>query len=74
MSNDPIRELIQHHANFIGAGNPYCYFELAYTRQTGWMAFLCDKPKETDPNRKVIASGQGATPDEACRMALIQLA
>lgn len=51
--------------------NPYCYFELAYTRQTGWMAWICSKPKEHDPNRKILAQGQGETPEEACNQALI---
>lgn len=71
--SDPIRELLNHHASFIGAGNHYCYFELAYTRQTEWMAWICSKPREDDPNRKVITSGQGSTPDEACQRAIDNL-
>ena len=50
--------------------NPYCYFELAYTRQTGWMAWICSKPQEDDPNRKVIAQGQGISPEDACEKAV----
>lgn len=53
--------------------NPYAYFELAYTRKTGWMAWICDKPQSTDSDRKVLASGQGDTPEEACDAALEQL-
>ncbi|WP_155837617.1 hypothetical protein [Herminiimonas sp. CN] len=61
-------------------GNPYCYFELAYTRQTGWMAFICDKPAggtigtpEFGAGRKIITSGQGDTPNKACANALIAI-
>lgn len=74
---DPIRELIGKHAALVaddGEFPYYCYFELAYTRHTGWMAWLCSKPREDDPGRKVIASGQGQTPDDACREALVMLA
>lgn len=45
--------------------NAYCYFELAYTRQTGWMSWICSKPREDDPDRFVLAKGQGSTPEEA---------
>ena len=45
--------------------NPYAYFELAYTRQTEWMAWICSKPAT-----EVIAKGQGSTPEDACRKAL----
>lgn len=50
--------------------NPYCYFELAYTRQTEFMVWICTKPKEHDPNRKVLLCGQGSTPDAAAKDAL----
>lgn len=50
--------------------NPYAYFELAYTRTTGWMAWICSKPAADDPNRKVLAQGQGDTAEEACDDAL----
>ena len=50
--------------------NHYCYFELAYTRYTEWMVWICSKPREDDPNRKVILRGQGSTPEEACENAL----
>ena len=61
--------LLQTHESLLEE-NSYCYFELAYTRQTEWMAWICSKPQEVDPNRKVIAKGQGSTPDEACKNAL----
>ena len=44
---------------------PHCYCEIAYTRQTGWMAWLCSKPQADDPTREVLGKGQGRTPDEA---------
>lgn len=53
--------------------NPYAYFELAYTRRTGWMAWICDKPQADDADRRVLASGQGDTAEEACDAALEQL-
>ncbi|MGB6054633.1 MAG: hypothetical protein WBG17_05275 [Burkholderiaceae bacterium] len=65
---DPIRALIADHAARLDE-NPYCYFELAYTRHTGWMAWLCSNLRESDPNREIIAQGQGDTPDEACSAA-----
>lgn len=67
---DPIRQLIEAHTTLLEEGNHYAYFELAYTRQTAWMAWLCSKPREDDPDRKVLAKGQGTTPDEACEAAL----
>ena len=50
--------------------NHYCYFELAYTRYTEWMVFICTNAREQDPNRKVLLQGQGSTPEEACKNAL----
>lgn len=43
-------------------------------RAAEWMAWLCDKPATDDPARKVIARGQGCTPEEACRSALESMA
>lgn len=67
--NDPVRSLISAHAQLLDA-NPYCYFELAYTRRTEWMAWLCSKPSEDDPDRIVLAKGQGSSPDSAATDAL----
>lgn len=60
--------------------NEHCYFELAYTRRTGWMAFICNKPAggtigtpEFGAGRKIITQGQGDTPNDACASALIAL-
>jgi len=64
-----VQELIELHAGLKGM-NPYCYFELAYTRQTEWMAWICTNAVEADPNRKVMAKGQGSTPELAAKMAL----
>lgn len=50
--------------------NHYCYFELAYTRYTEWMVFICTNSREQDPNRKVLLQGQGSTLEEACENAL----
>lgn len=66
---DPIRALIAAHAEQLDQ-NDYAYFELAYTRHTAWMAWLCSNSRDDDPNRKVIAKGQGDTPEEACAAAI----
>ena len=50
--------------------NHYCYFELAYTRYTDWMVWICSNAREQDPNRKVLLQGHGPTPEEACADAL----
>lgn len=47
--------------------NPYLYFELAYTRATDWMAHFQNREGGT---KVVLATGQGATPDEACEQIL----
>lgn len=67
-----IQKLLSIHAQML-IENSYTYFELAYTRQTGWMAWICSHPIETHPNRAVITKGQGDTPDEACAAALTPL-
>jgi len=74
---DPIRDLIQAHEELIEQGENYAYFELACTRQTGWMAWLTDRPARGEPgtteyakSRKVIARGQGDSAEEACQDAL----
>ncbi|SAK88031.1 hypothetical protein AWB76_06269 [Caballeronia temeraria] len=69
MEKDAIRSLIARHAEELEQ-NDYAYFELAYTRRTGWMAWICSNSRDDDPNRKVIACGQGDTPDEACDAAI----
>ncbi|WP_425855876.1 hypothetical protein [Aeromonas veronii] len=51
--------------------HPFLYVELSRTRTTDWMVWLRTKSKENDG--VLLASGQGATPDEACRYALSQL-
>lgn len=65
---DPIRQLVELHSGLLEENA-----ELAYTRQTGWMAWLTDKPLAytvVAPNRKIIANGQGSTPAEACAAAI----
>jgi len=71
---EAIRALIAQHSKEL-EHNHYAYFELAYTRRTGWMVWITDKPafRESvlvNPDRKVLASGQGDTPEAACAAAL----
>lgn len=65
-----MQKLIALHDELRLGDYPFCYFEVAYTRTTDWMAWLCSAPKEADPNRKVIAKGQGMTAEAACADAL----
>lgn len=68
-SIDPFAQLLAKHAQELDQ-NEYAYFELAYTRRTGWMAWICSNHRDDDPERKVLARGQGSTPQEACANAL----
>jgi hypothetical protein len=77
---DSCARLVAFHAAQLDS-NPYCYFELAYTRQTDWMAWITDRPAQGEPgtaayakSRKVIVRGQGPTAQEACTDALAALA
>ncbi|CDY79430.1 hypothetical protein BGLT_02211 [Caballeronia glathei] len=65
---DAIRQLVARHAEELEK-NDYAYFELAYTRRTGWMAWICSNHRDDDRNRKVLARGQGDTPEAACTAA-----
>lgn len=65
-----VDRLIKLHQDML-IDNPHCYFELAYTRQTGWMAWICSAPKEINPDRKVIAHGQGDSAEIAAGNALL---
>lgn len=73
VQRDSIRQLIAQHASLLEQ-NEYAYFELAYHRRTGWMAWITDKPlcmpPVENPDRKVIAKGQGDTPEAACDAAI----
>lgn len=64
-----LTQLIELHSSLLER-NSHCYFELGYTRTTGWMAWICSNCYESDPNRKVLARGQGSTPEEAAGSAL----
>lgn len=66
---DSIHALIAAHERLLKS-NSYCYFELAYTRTTDWMAWITTKPLADDPDRKVLACGQDITPGGACLRAL----
>ncbi|MDN7763029.1 MULTISPECIES: hypothetical protein [Burkholderia cepacia complex] len=68
-ADDPISALLALHAEILDQ-NDYAYFELARTRRTDWMAWICSNHRDDDPNRKVIAKGQGGTPRAACADAL----
>ncbi len=70
------QKLIELHDKLVQE-DPYTYFELAYTRQTGYMAFICDRPAEGiigsatyGENRTILAKGQGDSAEEACAEAL----
>lgn len=70
--SDALRELFALHAAEV-ENNPYAYCEVAYTRATGWMAWITDKPLACvveSPDRKVLLRGQGDTPEEAAAAAL----
>ena len=51
--------------------NDYAYMEIACTRATGYMAWICSHPKETHPDRVVLACGQGSDEEEACDKAIV---
>lgn len=64
-----LEKVLEIHAEMLES-NPYCYFELAYSRTTDWMIWVCSKALKNDPNRKVLLRGQGLTPEEAAQNAL----
>lgn len=64
-SKRPLDQLVHFH-RLVEEDNPYAYFELAYSRSTGWMAWVCSNVITRDKTRKVLACGSGATPDQAC--------
>uniref|UniRef100_A0AAU6W3X8 Uncharacterized protein n=1 Tax=Pseudomonas phage Cygsa01 TaxID=3138529 RepID=A0AAU6W3X8_9VIRU len=68
----PMDMLVAYHAEALQV-HPYAYFELAYSRSTGWMAWVCTNVINRDKRRHVLAVGGGATPDEACRYALANM-
>ncbi|TCK39688.1 hypothetical protein B0G84_5028 [Paraburkholderia sp. BL8N3] len=68
---DAILKLVARHAEELEK-NDYAYFELAYTRRTGWMAWICSNHRDDDPNRTVLARGQGDTAEAACTDAIEQ--
>lgn len=74
-STGPFFDLVREFNRIVEHSNPYAYFELARTRSTEWMAFICDKAPNgvtgrPEPDRVILAQGQGHTPDEACAEAL----
>ena len=69
MKTSALQQLIDIHTALLER-SAYCYFELSYTRSTMWMVWICTKCIDVDPNRKVIAQGQGETPEAAAQDAL----
>ena len=68
LAQQPLTDLVAIHSDLLKS-NPYAYFELAYTRRTGWMAWVTDKPlcaPVVSTDRKVLYMGQGSTHQEAC--------
>lgn len=47
------------------------HVELAYSKDTGWRAWILDGPGPREPGH-VLATGCGDTPDEACACAVLQ--
>lgn len=64
-----LMQLVAQHDHYLET-HPYAYFELAYTRTCGWMAWITSHPSEQNPQRLILAKGQGSTPAEACQDAL----
>ena len=64
-----LERLLELHASLMDS-NSYCYFELARCKTTDWMAWICSDQRELNPNREVLACGQGITADEAAKAAL----
>ena len=69
MNTPKLQQLIDLHGALLER-NPYCYFELAYTSTTEWMAWIYSDRFEDDPNRVVMARGQGESPEQAAKEAL----
>jgi hypothetical protein len=59
-ADDPVRDPIA--KNY--------YFDLAFSRYSGWCAWLCTYAVKRDAGRKVLAFGSDETPEGACRDAL----
>lgn len=49
--------------------NPYLYFELAHTRQTGWMGWLIDK---SGGGRNVLVSSQDDSDEPDAHIAVLE--
>lgn len=52
---------------------PHLYVEVARTRPTDWMAWVCTHNRDTNPDRVVLIEAQGSTYQEACKAGLTQL-
>lgn len=65
-----LQRLIDLHSELL-TRNSYCYFELAYCKTTHWMAWICTDNRENNPDRVVLARGQGDSPEAAAKSALV---
>ena len=52
--------------NKIQNDEPYAHFEIMFTRRTGFMAWICSRCIDDDPNRTIYARGQGDSIESAC--------
>ena len=57
--------------NSIKENEPYAHFEVGYNRKTGYMAWICSRCIDDDPDRTVYACGQSDTLEKACLFALM---
>lgn len=67
-TDNSISKLLVEHQQLLDEGNDYAYFQLAYTRGTGWMAWL--RSHHNESQAKIAVKGQGETPEDACEEAL----
>jgi len=68
-----VQKLIALHEDLLQE-NPYSYFELARTRTTDWMAILATTAVDNHHDYRILAKGQGMTPEEAAQSALQEYA
>jgi hypothetical protein len=65
-----LQAVIDYHAKALDEVSAYAYLELSYTRRTAWMIFVTSHQRTEHPDRKILISGQGHTPESACADAL----
>lgn len=65
-----LQAVIDYHAKALDEVSAYAYLELSYTRRTAWMVFVTSHQRTEHPDRKILISGQGHSPESACADAL----